>query len=120
MWAQAHVGSTPTVGTRKNKSIYMDQENENKKEIDLSKAPNDSGVKSNEWQSQTSSYLPGTPKIIQWIIKYSGGLVRDEKQASYVLIGFVALAIAVVIIFMVSGGSNQPTPGTIPADQFVP
>jgi len=101
----------------------MDQDNKNNKEIDLSDAlkDSDSGVKfQNEEQRPTQTFFLGTPKIIQGVIKYLGGLIKDEKQASYVLIGLVAVAIIITIIFMVFGGSNQPMPGTIPADQFVP
>ncbi len=32
------------------------------------------------------------PKMIQWVINHSGGLVKDEKQAQYVLITFVIVA----------------------------
>jgi len=96
----------------------MDQENKNKKEIDLNEAPNDSDVKSNEWQSQTPSYLPGTPKIIQWVIKYSGGLVRNKKQAQYVIFGFVVLAIIISLFLIFSGGRIQKVDiQEIPIDQ---
>jgi len=37
-------------------------------------------------------YSAGTPKIVQWVMKYSGGYVKDERQAGYVLIAIVALA----------------------------
>lgn len=85
----------------------MDQEKENKEEIDLSGAMKDSdtGMKFQE-QRVEHSYYPGTPKVIRWVIKYSGGLVKDEKQASYVLIGFVAVAI-VVVLFLIFGGGGQ-------------
>jgi hypothetical protein len=76
----------------------MDQEKENKEEIDLSGAMKDSdtGVKfQDEWRQPARSFYPGTPKIIQWLIKYSGGLIKDEKQAQYVLLGFIVLAIIV-------------------------
>ena len=99
----------------------MDQNNEDNKGIDLSGALKDSGtgVKFEEYRAPRSFY-PGTPKIIQWVIKYSGGLVKDEKQASYVLIGFFILVIVIFLMFIFGSGSNQPTSGTIPPDQFVP
>lgn len=99
----------------------MDQNDKNNKGIDLSGMLKDSGtgVKFDEYRAPRS-YYPGTPKIIQWVIKYSGGLVKDEKQASYVLIGFVVLAVVVSLFLIFGGGPSQPTEGTVPPDQFVP
>ena len=73
-----------------------------------------------EFQTRQSFQTP-TPKIVQWAIKYSGGYVKDEKQANYVLLGFVALAI-IVSIFLVSGGSSLGRSGKtpIPAGQNIP
>ena len=59
-----------------------------------------------QYQTPRSFQAP-TPKIVQWVIKYSGGYIKDEKQANYFWIGFVALAIVVVIIFLFSGGSGS-------------
>ena len=86
----------------------MDQDDKNKEGIDLSGRLKDSGtgVKFEEYRA-SRSYYPGTPKIIQWVIKYSGGLVKDEKQASYVLIGFVAVAIIIVLFLVFSGGGGK-------------
>ncbi|MBW2010358.1 MAG: hypothetical protein JRI32_01575 [Deltaproteobacteria bacterium] len=57
------------------------------------------------------SYSPDSPKIIQWIIKYSGGLIKNEKQANYFVLGFVGLLILISII-LISGnlGSTHPSP----------
>jgi len=89
----------------------MDQENKNNEGIDLSGSFKDSGtgVKFDEYRTPRS-YYPGTPKIIQWVIKYSGGLVKDEKQANYVLIGFVAVAIVIVLFLIFGGGGSNPNP----------
>ena len=48
-----------------------------------------------EFQHSARSFNSENPKTVQWVIKYSGGLVKDEKQANYVLIGFVVLVIAI-------------------------
>ncbi|MFH1454738.1 MAG: hypothetical protein ABIF22_00195 [bacterium] len=69
-----------------------------------------------EFQQTAHSFQTSTPKIVQWVIKYSGGLVKDEKQASYVLIGFVTLAI-VVSLFLFFGVVRSPSPP--PADQII-
>jgi len=44
-----------------------------------------------------------TPKIIQWLIKYSGGLIKNEKQAYYVLLGFVIIAVIISFYLILSG-----------------
>jgi len=88
----------------------MDQNDKNNEGIDLSGSLKDSGtgVKFEEYRAPRS-YYPGTPKIIQWVIKYSGGLVKDERQASYVLIGFVAVAV-VIVLFLIFGGGRKQQP----------
>ena len=53
------------------------------------------------------SYHHGTSKIIQWVIKYSGGLVKDEKQTNYVLIGFAAVAIVISLFLIFDGGPES-------------
>ena len=60
-----------------------------------------------EFQRPVRSFETPTPKIVGWVIKYSGGYIKDEKQANYVLIGFVVLAIIFVFILMFSGGGNK-------------
>ncbi len=67
-------------------------------------------------KESTQVFFPGTPKIIQWTIKYSGGLVKDEKQASYVLIGFVAVAVIIALVLIFSFGGEQATP---PVEQYI-
>jgi len=106
-------------------SINMDQDNKNNEGIDLSGALKDSstGVKFEGEQRYARSYYPGTPKVIQWVIKYSGGLVKDEKQTSYVLIGFVAVAIVIVLFLIFGGSGEQNTPPVeryIDKQQFLP
>jgi hypothetical protein len=64
---------------------------------------------SEKWESpQVNS--SETPKMIQWVIDYSGGLIKDEKQASYVLIGFVVIVIIIILfLFFGGGGSTMPS-----------
>ncbi len=91
----------------------MYQENKNKEEIDLSGAfkGSDTSVKSQDkWRRSDQSLYSRTPKIIQWVIKYSGGYVKDEKQANYVLLGFMVVTIVVTILFFVFGGGDTRSP----------
>ena len=65
-----------------------------------------------EFRRPSQSFQTPTPKIVEWVIKYSGGAIKDEKQANYVLIGFVALVIIIslFLIFSNSGGGAKPLP----------
>lgn len=57
-------------------------------------------------QFQRRSFQATTPKIIELVIKYSGGYIKDEKQASYILIGFVVVAI-VISLFLIFGENGS-------------
>ena len=87
----------------------MDQNNDDRG-IDLSHALDDSSSRikfeGEEFQRPRSFQTP-TPKIVQWVIKYSGGYVKDEKQATYFLIGFVAVAIIFISIFVFNSGGSK-------------
>ena len=50
----------------------------------------------------------GTPKMVRWTIEHSGGLIRNEKQANYVLLGFVALAFIISLFLNFGGGQELP------------
>ena len=61
----------------------MDQNNKGNQEVDLDSTPEDygPGVRfEEEWQSPVQTLSPETPKMIQWVIEYSGGYVKDEKS----------------------------------------
>ena len=50
----------------------------------------------------------GAPKVIKWLMKLSGGLIKNEKQAQYALLGLVILAIIVSLILFFGGGPQKP------------
>ncbi|MFH1575643.1 MAG: hypothetical protein ABIB55_01710 [Candidatus Nealsonbacteria bacterium] len=80
----------------------MDKQND-KNGIDLSKSLEESTPKSQSGQWSSGPYVsPTAPKISRWLIKYSGGLIKNEKQASYVILGLIVLAI-IISIFLFSG-----------------
>lgn len=91
----------------------MDQNNDDRG-IDLSHALGDSSsrVKFEGEEFRHQSFQTPTPKIVQWVIKYSGGYVKDEKQASYVLLGFVAVAVIVSLFLIFGGGLGTSTDQT--------
>jgi len=86
----------------------MDQENKNNEGIDLGGMLKESGQGS-DFQKRQGSYYPFQPKIIQLVIKYSGGLVKTPKQASYVLIGFFILAVIIFSIIVFGNGNERPS-----------
>jgi len=81
----------------------MDMEQENKNN------DSDTGVQFKEYRAPRSYSSSETPKIIQWVIKYSAGLVKNKKQANYVLLGFVVVAI-IVSLFLIFGGGGSNIP----------
>lgn len=52
-----------------------------------------------------------TSRMVQWVMKYSGGLVKDEKQANYVLIGIALVAIG-ISLFLFVGATRSPAPSS--------
>ncbi len=87
-------------------------DNENKgisEGADLSGSLNDSGVQFQDtgWRAMKYYREPIAPKIIQWTTKYSGGLIKNEKQAQYALLGFVVLVI-IISLFLFFGMSTSP------------
>lgn len=59
-----------------------------------------------EMQRSVASFQTPTPKIVRWVIQYSGGFIKNEKQAQYVLLGFVAVAIIFVSVFVFGDGNK--------------
>ncbi len=58
------------------------------------------------------SYQPS--KIIQWLMKLSRGRIKTEKQATYVLLGLVAVVIIISLYLFFSGSAaSSPAPGKI-------
>jgi len=97
----------------------MDRDNKNNNEIDLSSELKDSEAKfQGRQEEQAQGFLPGTPKIIQWLINHSKGLIKNKRQVAYILMGFVVLAIIIVLFLFFSEGNNNA--GEVPVNQFVP
>lgn len=90
----------------------MDQNNDDRG-IGLSHTLNDSSnrikFEGEEFQRPRSFQTP-TPKIVEMVIKYSGGYIKDEKQASYFLICFVTVVIVISLFMFFSGGSKSKPP----------
>ncbi len=73
-------------------------------------------VEFEEFRQPSQSFQTTTPKITEWVMKHSGGMIKDAKQANYVLIGFAVVAI-VISLFLFFGGTNKTTPVPVNIDQ---
>jgi hypothetical protein len=84
----------------------MNQEND-KNDIDLSKffEKNISNY-SNSKRFSDSYISPAAPKIFHLLIKYSGGLIKNEKQAYYFLLVFIILMFFISFLLIFGNSLN--------------
>lgn len=61
----------------------------------------------NEEPQHPQTFQTQTSRIIHWVIKYSGGYVKDEQQAHYVLIGFVVMSFFITFFILFSSSTNK-------------
>lgn len=78
----------------------------------MNQTDKNTGIEFNEEYSGEHVYSLETSKIIGWVISSSGGLIKDKKQANYVLVGFVVVAVA-VSLFLIFGNNLQHVEKTI-------
>jgi hypothetical protein len=45
--------------------------------------------------------------IVRFLIKYSGGAIKEEKQAEYVLLAFVIIALSTSLYLFFGGGEGR-------------
>ena len=60
---------------------------------------------------------PTDPKIVKWVMKYSGGLVKNSNQASYVILAVVILMVIVSIFLIFTAGPKIPPQPPTPHEQ---
>ena len=75
----------------------------------------DKALKEFEAQPVTESYKAvkfynetDTPKIVQLVMKWSGA--KEQKQAEYILLGFVIITIGISLYLFFGGRSKTPPP----------
>lgn len=80
-----------------------------------SKIPETSQTETSGVKFETDSYKAvkfynetSTPKMVQLVMKWSGGAIKEQKQAEYILFGFVLLAIGVSLFLFFSSGNTSP------------
>lgn len=69
-----------------------------------------SSKKAEPEQAPEYFFSPGTPKIIRWLIKHSGGLIKNEKQANRILlaVGGLLIIVSIALFFVFLDEPNIP------------
>jgi hypothetical protein len=49
-----------------------------------------------------------TPKMVKLVMKLSGGAIKEQKQAEWVLLAFVVVVIGFSVFLLLSGGRPAP------------
>ena len=94
-------------------SVGNSEINQALKEFEVkSTDPQIGGVEENTNLNTNTS--PEMPKMVQFVIKHSFGLVKEQKGAEYVLLGVVILAI-IVSLFLVLGGGGKNKQQELPS-----
>ena len=57
-----------------------------------------------KWQRPIRTFHSGTPEIVRLVIKYSGGYIKDEKQATHAIL--VVVIIAIIFSLFLGGGQT--------------
>jgi len=79
----------------------------NKKTIDLSHALDDVGSASQgDRQESRYGFSSKDSRLTRWVIRYSGGFIKDKHQVAYILMGFVVLAVMATLFLLVNSGTE--------------
>lgn len=73
--------------------------------------------KNNKEKADEYYTSPFAPKIIQWVIKYSGGKI-NEKQAYYVVFGFIVFLVIISLFLIFNPPAEAPMEQVIPPAEF--
>lgn len=84
--------------------------NHNENEIDFSKYLSKPSAEHQEKGPYFVTDISSTPKMIRWVIEHSGGLIKNEKQAFYFLMGIVVLMIAFSLFLIFTNFSRPNIP----------
>jgi len=64
---------------------------------------------------QAGESYPNTPAVIRLVLKYSGGMIKNRRQAEMVIFGFVIIAILFsLLMFIVGSSKNTKAPPLSP------
>ena len=67
------------------------------------------GIKfeTDNWKKNVPSLVDDTPKMVQLVMKLSGGAIKDQRQAEYVLLGIVGVFLLISFYLFFSGGPSE-------------
>jgi len=88
----------------------MDQDNESQKMV----------FEGKEFQQSARSFETQTTPLTRWAIKYSDGLIKNEKQAGYVFLGVIILSITVSLTLLFSGKKVSPPINSVTTEDVLP
>ena len=80
---------------------------------EIEKALKEFETKSQTEQNQKTPEIPKdseVPKIVQLVMKWSGGAIKEQKQAEYILLGVAILAIGISLFLIFRGSTGQKEP----------
>jgi len=86
----------------------MNENMELDENIEIKKALEEFEVKSSAEQEQktpSDKKTSDVPKMVELVMKWSG--VKEERQAEYILLGFVVITIAVSLYLFFGGNSSN-------------
>jgi len=92
----------------------MDENLDLNKNLEIKEALREFEAKNSEQIQQIPEVLENseTPKMVQFVIKHSRGIIKNEKQAEYTLLIFAILMIA-GSFFLIFGGGTADIPKDI-------
>lgn len=101
--------------------------NNNNNVVDFSKDLEDGVIKPKSDQRSSGFHIsPESPTIIKLLVKHFGGLIKNEKQAYYFLLGLVAITL-IFIMILIFGGIERKSPeetfapsAEAPAEEVIP
>jgi hypothetical protein len=73
-------------------------------------------VQFKEWRPP--QHQPQQTKMVRWLMKLSGGLIKTERQANFVLILILVAVIITTILVLTLGGPKSPKISPAPAEEF--
>lgn len=93
----------------------MTEEPEFQGNLEIEQALKEFEVKSSAEAIQQAPEISKTsdvPKMVQLVMKYSGGAIKEQRQAEYVLLGFAAVIflISLYLFFGVGSKAQKFTP----------
>lgn len=88
-------------------NAFMDEEVKIQDNIDIREALKEFEMKSSVEQTQNVKQVSAGSEVsgmVRLAIRFSGGAIKNQRQAEYALLGLVLLMIAVSLFLLFSGG----------------